>query len=69
MGSQSLDILGILSVTVLCQENYPSINVDVKQNQRYEGYDPMYYEVHVNEVNLEEKGVTYGQTYKLFSQL
>ena len=42
-----LDILGILSV-LYCPESYLFINIDVKQNQCYEGNDPMYYEVHVN---------------------
>ena len=46
--SQRLDILGILSVLVLCEESYLFINIDVKQNQCYEGNNPMYYEVHVN---------------------
>ena len=52
--SQRLCILGILSVLVLCPESYLLINIDVKQNECYEGNDPVYYEVHINEVNLEQ---------------
>ena len=55
--SQRLCILGILSVLVLCPESYLLINIDVKENQCYEGNDPMYYEVHINEVNLEQMSV------------
>ena len=39
---------------VLCSESYLLINIDVKQNECYEGNDPVYYEVHINEVNLEQ---------------
>ena len=55
--SQRHKILGILSVLILCPESYLFINIDVKQNQCYEGNDPMYYEVHVNKVNLEKMNV------------
>ena len=55
--SQRLCILGILSVLVLCPESYLLINIDVKQNECYEGNDPVYYEVHINEVNLEQMRV------------
>ena len=43
---------------ILCQEPYLSINIDVKQNQCYEGNNPMYYEVHINEVNLKKSDLS-----------